>query len=299
MARIELEHARPLSRLRIGALTLVAMIAFAGNSILCRLALIDGAIDPAAFTGVRLASATVTLAAIMAFRGGMKDLGNRGSWRSAITLIVYAIFFSYAYVSLSAASGALILFGFVQATMIAAALLTGERPLISEWLGWGVAATGLVWLLMPGISAPPLLGAALMAVAGIGWGLYSLYGRTEAMPLASTTGNFLRVLLPVAILVLVSVDSFVLTSGGILLACLSGCLTTGVGYVVWYAALSGLSSLQAALVQLSVPAIAAVGGVLFIGEAISTRLLLSGLLIIGGICVALGGKYYRPADRET
>lgn len=298
LACADLDHARPLSRLRIAALTLIAMIAFAGNSILCRLALIDGAIDPAGFTSLRLGSAALTLAAIMALRGNVSGIGSGGSWASAITLIVYAIFFSYAYISLSAASGALILFGFVQATMIVAALLAGERPRVSECLGWSVAVFGLVWLLLPGVDAPPLPGAALMAIAGIGWGLYSLYGRLEAQPLVSTTGNFLRVLLPVAILTLANIGRFEITSTGILLACLSGCLTTGVGYVIWYAALPGLSSLQAALVQLSVPAIAALGGVLFIGEAISTRLLLSGLLIIGGICVALGGKYYRPTMKS-
>lgn len=268
------------------------MVAFAGNSIICRLALVDGAIDASSFTSIRLAAGAFTLVSILFLRNGNIDIRAHGSWRSAITLIAYAIFFSFAYVSLSAASGALILFGFVQATMIVAALMAGERPHISEWLGWIVAAAGLIWLLLPGVSAPPLTGAALMAVAGIGWGLYSLYGRNEPRPLASTAGNFVRVMLPVLLLVIFTVNMVQLSPTGIALALLSGSVTTGLGYVIWYAALTYLTSMQAALVQLSVPAIAAVGGVLFISEPLSLRLLLSGALIIGGICLALGGKYY-------
>ena len=142
-------------RMRIAFNTLLAMIAFAGNSVICRLALVDGAIDPAGFTTIRMASAAITLAVIVMLRSGLAGLGHQGSWRSAATLMVYAVFFSFAYVSLSAASGALILFGFVQATMIVAALIAGERPLPSEWFGWSVAALGLVWLLLPGATAPP------------------------------------------------------------------------------------------------------------------------------------------------
>lgn len=269
------------------------MVAFAGNSIICRLALIDGSIDPASFTSIRLVAGAVTLIFILFLRRGSADIRAHGSWLSAFTLIVYAVFFSFAYVSLSAASGALILFGFVQATMIVAALLGGERPRASEWLGWMVAAAGLTGLLLPGASAPPPMGAALMAVAGIGWGLYSLYGRNEARPLSSTAGNFVRVMVPVAILVLATVNTAELSPRGVALACLSGSVTTGLGYVVWYAALNNLTSMQAALVQLSVPAIAAGGGVLFVGETVSVRLLICGTLIIGGICLALGGKYYR------
>lgn len=270
------------------------MIAFAGNSVICRLALVDGAIDPASFTSVRLVSAAVTLLFIVALRGGLREATTAGSWQAAATLIVYAIFFSYAYVSLSAASGALILFGFVQATMIAAALIAGERPSAGETLGWAVAASGLVWLLLPGADAPPLAGAVMMAIAGIGWGLYSLNGRSEARPLASTTGNFIRALPPVAVLAAATASQFDATLGGLLLACLSGCLTTGIGYVVWYAALAGLSALQAALVQLSVPAIAAAGGLLFVGETIPLRLTVCGLLILGGLSLALGGRHKYP-----
>lgn len=268
------------------------MIAFAGNSVICRLALYDGAIDPASFTSVRLLSGAITLLLIVASRSGLRVATSAGNWRTAAALIVYAIFFSFAYVTLSAASGALILFGFVQATMIVAALVSGERPTRGEILGWTVAASGLIWLLLPGADAPPLAGAAMMAVAGVGWGFYSLNGRSEPRPLAATTGNFVRVLPAVAVLAAVSATQFETTLSGLILACLSGCLTTGVGYVIWYAALAGLSALHAALVQLSVPAIAAVGGLLFVGEPIPLRLVACGLLILGGISLALGGRYY-------
>ena len=278
-------------RLRTALYTLIAMVAFAGNSIICRMALIDGAIDPSSFTSLRLASGALTLLAVMCWRSRSVDVRHHGSWRSAITLIIYAIFFSFAYVSLSAASGALILFGFVQATMIVAALRHGERPGVREWLGWLVAAGGLVWLLLPGVTAPPVLGASLMAVAGVGWGLYSLYGRSEPRPLAGTAGNFVRVMLPVLILAASTTQMISLSPRGIALAILSGSVTTGLGYVVWYAALRNLTSVQGALVQLSVPAIAALGGVLLIGEPLTLRVLVSGVLILGGISLALGGKY--------
>lgn len=275
------------------------MVAFAGNSVICRLALHDGAIDPAAFTSVRLVSGAVTLLLIVASRSGLHEATSAGNWQTAAALIVYAIFFSFAYVSLSAASGALILFGFVQATMIVAALIAGERPTRGEIFGWTAAAGGLIWLLLPGVDAPPLAGAAMMAVAGVGWGLYSLNGRSELRPLVSTTGNFIRVLPAVAVLAAVTATQFDATLSGLLLACLSGCLTTGIGYVIWYAALAGLTALQAALVQLSVPAIAAVGGLLFVGEAISLRLAVCGLLILGGISLALSGRSYSRDTQAT
>ena len=285
----------PHGSLRTAVYTTVAMVAFAGNSVICRMALFDGSIDPASFTSVRLVAGVLTLLVVLAVRSGRTSAVAHGSWRGAITLIVYAIFFSYAYVSLSAASGALILFGFVQATMIVAALRDGERPHAAEWLGWIIAAAGLVWLLLPGATAPPPLGAALMAVAGVGWGLYSLYGRSEPRPLAGTTGNFVRVMAPVLVLVVVTFPMADLSTRGVVLAIVSGSLTTGLGYVIWYAALKALSAMQAALVQLSVPAIAALGGAVLVAEPLTPRLLLSGALILGGISVALGSKYRRAA----
>ena len=272
------------------------MIAFAGNSIICRLALYDGALDAATYTVVRLVSATITLVAILIVRDGksFKPTGY-GSWRSAITLAVYAITFSYAYISLGAATGALLLFGFAQLTMILAALVSGERPVFGEIVGWVVAAVGLSALLLPGATSPSLSGSALMAVAGVGWGLYTLYGRGEDRPLASTAGNFIRVLVPAAGFGVIAVFTLQVSVEGLLLAALSGSLTTGVGYVIWYAALPSLSALQAALIQLSVPAIAAFGGVALLGETLTTRLIACGVLILGGIALSLGARYHRFA----
>ncbi|MEM9209410.1 MAG: DMT family transporter [Pseudomonadota bacterium] len=270
------------------------MIAFAGNSILCRMALYDGALDAATYTVVRLLSAALTLVGILLLRE-RHDLepARHGSWRSAITLAIYAICFSYAYISLGAATGALLLFGFAQLTMIVAALLAGERPLAGEALGWLLAAAGLCALLLPGAASPSLLGSAMMAVAGVGWGLYTLYGRGETRPLASTTGNFVRVLLPTAGFAILAAFNLQVSTTGLLLAVASGSLTTGVGYVIWYAALPSLSALQAALIQLSVPAIAAFGGVLLLGETLTARLAVCGALILGGIALSLGSKYRR------
>lgn len=272
-------------------LTGIAMIAFAGNSLLCRMALAEGAIDADSFTLVRLLSGAATLAAILWLREGRKvRLTADGSWRSAIALVVYAVSFSYAYQSLSAATGALILFGCVQGTMIVSGLLAGERPGCLESSGWLMAAVGLGALLLPGASAPSPSGAVLMAVSGVGWGLYSLHGRNETRPLAATTGNFLRVLLPCVMLLPLAVMRFDAGAYGVFLGVLAGSITTGIGYIVWYAALPGLSALQAALVQLSVPAIAALGGVVLLDEPLTMRLLACGLLILGGISLSLGGK---------
>ncbi len=270
--------------MRVLLLTAAAMVAFAGNSVLCRLALVDAGADPAGFTVVRLIAAAATLSIILLARGDRPASGmTAGSWKSAITLMAYAVAFSWAYVRLDAATGALILFGTVQCTMIVAALFGGERPGASELTGWLLAAAGLVWLLLPGSAAPSLSGSLLMAVAGVGWGLYSLYGRGETRPVLATAGNFLRALplcIPLAGYALAEGQ---LTAGGIVVAGIAGSLTTGVGYVLWYAALPSLTALRAALVQLSVPAIATLGGLALIGEQPSTRLLVAGLAILGGI----------------
>jgi drug/metabolite transporter (DMT)-like permease len=282
--------------LRGAALTVFAMLAFAGNSIICRLALKEQTIDPASFTAVRLAAGALALALIvrLAHRGAKGR--NGGGWSSALALFLYAAFFSYAYLSLDAASGALILFGFVQVTMIGAALMAGDRPAGFEWGGWLLAAAGLTLLLLPGAAAPAPGGAALMALAGVAWGVYSIRGRREAEPLLATSRNFTRSLLFVAGLALfaaAAADGTHWSANGLLLAMLSGALTSGLGYVIWYAALNYLSSMQAALVQLSVPAIAAAGGVLLLAEPLSPRLVVCGTMIIGGICVALLRKARR------
>lgn len=269
------------------------MLAFAGNSIICRLALKQQTIDPASFTAVRLVSGALALVLLAGIVGRGSKVRSGGSWMSALMLFLYAICFSYAYLSLDAASGALILFGFVQATMIAAALVTGDRPGLFEWSGWLLAAAGLSILLLPGARAPSPAGAALMAFAGIAWGIYSIRGRHENDAMLATTGNFLRSVLFVVVLASIVFRKTQLSGTGLLLASVSGALTSGVGYVLWYAALNHLTSMQAALVQLSVPAIAAAGGVLLLAESLSMRLVGCGIMILGGICLALTRKARR------
>lgn len=281
--------------IRAFGLTAAAMLAFAGNSILCRLALRDGAIDPATFTNIRLVSGALALLLIFVVSRRKFAVPREGSRKAAMMLFAYAICFSYAYTSLDAAAGALILFGFVQATMIAAALIAGERPSRAEWLGWLLAVAGLTWLLLPGSEAPPLAGAALMAASGVAWGFYSIDGRGQSDALASTAANFLRALLPVPIVAWLALANVAITPAGLLLAIVSGAVTSGVGYVIWYAALRHLRSIQAALVQLSVPALAAAGGVLLLDESLTGRLLLAGFLILGGISLSVLGKTGRMA----
>ncbi len=282
--------------LRAVAYTSIAMLAFAGNSILCRMALRDGAIDPASFTSVRLLSGALALLLIVRLTSKDSSVREHGNWTSAFVLFIYAACFSYAYISLSAGAGALILFGFVQGTMIAIALWSGDRPNVSEWLGWLLAFGGLVWLLIPGIEAPATVGATLMALAGIAWGVYSIRGRKQTNALLSTCSNFVYSIAFVIILTAITISSADVTGRGILLAVISGAITSGVGYVIWYAALNYLRTMQAALVQLSVPAIAAAGGVILLAEPVSLRLLTSGALILGGISLALVQKSNRAAD---
>jgi drug/metabolite transporter (DMT)-like permease len=279
--------------------TSIAMLAFAGNSVICRLALSGGSIDPGSFTNIRIAAGAITLFIILGLRKGSSGIRTHGSWQSAALLFAYAICFSYAYVDLQTGSGALILFGLVQATMIAMALRSGERPRAAEWVGWSVAAAGFVWLLLPGASAPSTQGTVLMALAGISWGLYSIRGKRESDPLASTAANFARALIPASIVaIVIFVDSAHMhaSSYGIMLAVISGGITSGIGYVIWYAAIRRLTSMQAALVQLSVPVIAASGGVLLVAEPLTTRLLLSGVLVIGGISIAVTVKFRPSGD---
>ena len=266
--------------------TASALTAFAANSLLCRLALGHTALDPASFSTIRLASGAGTLMLItLSTRRG--SIGLRGSWGSAALLFLYAVPFSFAYVSLGAGTGALILFGAVQATMLIAALSSGERPHVVQWSGLILALGGLVYLVMPGLAAPSLTGSALMALAGFAWGLYSLRGRGASDPLAETAGNFARSV-PLAVGVSIAAATHAeLDADGALLAVLSGALASGLGYVAWYAALSGLSATRAASVQLAVPLLAAAGGVVFLSERITGRLIVSAILILGGVALAL------------
>lgn len=272
--------------------TLMAMIAFAANSVLCRLALGEHAIDAASFTEIRLFSGALMLFLILKTRSNSSS--SNGSWFAGAMLFLYAMTFSYAYLSLSTGTGALILFGSVQITMIAFSLFAGERLNLSEWTGLVIAFAGFVYLVLPGASAPSLSGFLLMTVAGIAWGFYTLRGRGSTNPLADTACNFIRTLPLVMLLALVSFSTQQVhySTNGILLAILSGALASGAGYTIWYIALRGLVASQAAVVQLSVPVIAAFGGVIFVSESITLRLALSASLILGGILLVMLGRYY-------
>lgn len=272
--------------MRIAALTLAALTAFAANSILCRAALGGGAIDAASFSTIRLLSGAAALMLLLQIGGRAPG----GSWSSAGYLFLYAVPFSFAYNSLATGTGALILFGAVQATMLIAAVLGGERPGALQWTGLATALGGLVYLVLPGVSAPEPVGSALMALAGVGWGVYSLRGRGASDPLAETAGNFVRTLPMVAAVSAVAFADLHVTTPGALLAASSGALASGVGYAVWYAALGGLSATIAATVQLSVPVLAAAGGVVFMAETVTARLMLASLLILGGVALALLGR---------
>jgi len=270
-------------------LTLLALVAFAANSLLARLALVEGAIDAASFAGLRLASGAAVLAVLVLGRGGRPA----GSWAGAAALCLYAVPFALAYLTLTAATGALILFAAVQLTMVGAGLRQGERPAALEWAGLGVAVAGLVYLVSPGLAAPPPGGAAAMAAAGAAWGVYSLLGRGSGRPVATTAGNFLRAT-PLALAVVavagLGAGSVRITSWGALLAVVSGAVTSGLGYVVWYAALAGLTATRAATVQLAVPVLTAFGGVALLGERVTLRLVVASSLILGGVFLAVRSR---------
>ncbi len=266
------------------------MVAFAANSVLCRLALEEPTIDAASFATIRLTCGAVTLVVISSLLAPKNRTSRQGHWTSAGMLFLYAVGFSFAYLSLTTATGALILFGAVQATMILAALWQGERPNAWEWAGFFLALTGLVYLVFPGLAAPSPLGSALMAIAGIAWGVYSLRGRRVQDALADTTTNFVRSV-PMAVTVsVVLIGTLDLSLEGVILAAASGALASGVGYVVWYAALRGLTATRAATVQLSVPVLAALGGVLFLAETVTLRLVVAAFFILGGVGLAVAGR---------
>jgi drug/metabolite transporter (DMT)-like permease len=274
---------------RVALCTAAALCAFAGNSLLTRLALDRTTIDAVTFSAVRLTAGAGMLLLVT----GVNGRGRRrvaGSWLSAAVLFLYTVPFSYAYVRLTAGTGALILVGSVQLTMMLAALLAGERPHALQWLGLGLAIAGLVYLMLPGLAAPPLLGSVSMALAGITWGFYSLLGRGKTNPLEQTTSNFVRAV-PFVIVVCVMARAHLhLAPTGVLLGLVCGALTSGLGYVLWYAAVTGLTATRAAMIQLPVPILTGAGGVLVLGEAISRRLVLSGIVVLGGIALALAGR---------
>jgi drug/metabolite transporter (DMT)-like permease len=303
-----------MSTARVFILTLLAMIAFASNSLLCRAALKESSLDPATFTLVRIFSGAVALWLVMKVRRRMiadttaspsaeglfsSELIMRrpplryGNWISALALFAYAAGFSFAYISLSAGTGALLLFGAVQATMILWGLHEGERLNTIQIFGFIVAITGLVMLLFPGLSAPPLAGSILMLGAGIAWGVYSLRGRGERNPASVTTGNFVRAVpFAVALGILFAPRTYVHLAG-ITYAVISGAVTSGLGYVIWYSALPRLKAASAATVQLSVPVLASTGGILLLGEPITLRYMLASVAVLGGIALVVATPHYQ------
>ena len=277
------------SPLTVIVLTAIALIAFAANSVLSRLALDSQEIDAASFTSIRLISGIITLLILVKLSQRKSSSQSTGSWLAGFSLFVYAIAFSYAYLTLETGTGALVLFGSVQITMVLLSIYSGTKLHPAEWVGILLAFLGLVYLMLPQLAAPSATGFVLMALAGIAWGIYTLSGRGSQHPLSDTAYNFLRTLPFVLILLLVSLGDIQFSAYGILLAALSGSLASGVGYSIWYAALAQLSSTQAAVLQLLVPVIAAVGGVVFVAEPVTLRLAVSGLLVIGGILIVVLG----------
>jgi drug/metabolite transporter (DMT)-like permease len=261
------------------------MLAFAGNSLLCRLALSGTTIDAGTFTSVRIVSGALTLWLIVQFRSGAPGLA--GNWASAAALFAYAAGFSLAYINLSAATGALLLFGAVQATMIGYGFWNGDRLRGWQIVGFACAVLGLIALLLPGLSAPPLHSAALMVGAGIGWGIYSLRGRGGGDPTSATAGNFVRAVPFTAALSLIMLSQFSIDLAGASYAIASGALTSGLGYAIWYTALKGLKATSAATVQLSVPVIATIGGALLLGEQVTMRIVVASFAILGGIALVI------------
>lgn len=278
----------------------MAMVAFAGNSLLCRAALKQTSIDAASFTFVRIAAGALALWLIVRMRGSSPQ--KAGSWFSAAALFAYAAGFSFAYITLPAGTGALLLFGAVQATMIFWALRRGEQMDMRQRLGLALAIAGLVMLVFPGLSAPPLLGSILMIVAGIAWGVYSLRGKNAGNAAAATAGNFLRAVPMAAVLSLAFLPWASVDRAGVGYAVMSGAIASGVGYAIWYTALPGLRGASAASVQLVVPIFAALGGILFLGEQITLRFLLATVAVLGGIglvVVARGQKSEVSVRKNT
>ena len=274
-------------------LTTAAMVAFAANSVLNRLALVETSIDPMTFTFVRIASGALMLCAILIVRNKAEKLSIGGSFDGAGTLLLYALFFSVAYINLGAGLGALVLFASVQLTMMGAALLEGEAPGPMEAIGIVLAFCSFVYLIYPDLSTPDALSVMSMIIAGVCWGFYSLIGRDSDEPIADTAGNFVRATPMAAILLvfgLLTDKLGTVDTNGLIYAILSGALASGVGYAIWYAALPALARTTAGVVQLTVPAIAAFGGILFLGEALTLHFMIATALIFAGVIIATLAK---------
>lgn len=271
-------------------LAAVALLCFAANSVLARLALRAGQIDAASFTAIRLAAGALFLWLLLWGRSPSAGVKHSGRWIAALLLFFYAAPFSFAYLELSTGTGALILFGAVQLTMIGAGIRAGERPHAREWIGLGVALAGLLYLNLPGLSAPAPLGAALMAIAGAAWGCYSLRGRGAVAPLRQTAESFLLATPLGLALAAIGSASAHLSGFGVACAVASGALASGGGYAAWYAVLPRLSATRAGTIQLAVPALAALAGVLLLDERVSFRLLVSAVAILGGVGLAISAR---------
>ena len=286
---------------RVFLYTTFALVAFAFNSILCRLALRGEEADAAGFTTVRLVSGAVALVVIWYLVGRSTDARAKntlptgrvsalGSWASAFFLFAYAVCFSFAYLGLTAGSGALILFGSVQMSMVTAAIFKGERPSALESLGLVIAVSGLIYLVLPGLASPPLTSSLLMAAAGMSWAAYTLRGKSSTDPLADTAGNFVRSLPMAAVVAIVFLPNLQLTPRGWLLAIVSGAITSGVGYTIWYSVVKNHTTTRAAVLQLAVPVIAAMIGIIWLGETATATLGIAAAMILGGIAVTIAGK---------
>lgn len=272
--------------------TCFALIAFAGNSILCRLALGEGKIDAASFTIIRLLSGIIILLLITHISPSHANSVTKKNWISSTVLFLYAVTFSYAYISLDTGTGALILFGAVQITMVLASLLAGKKLHVLEVMGVATAFLGFIYLVKPSLSTPSITGFGLMTIAGIAWGIYTLRGKNSKQPINDSAINFLYTLPFISALLIIEFENANLSQQGIMIATVSGALASGIGYTVWYTAVRKLSTMQTSVVQLLVPIVAALGGVIFAREAISMRLVLSSTIILGGIFLVLLGQYF-------
>ena len=274
------------------ALTSFSLIAFAGNSVLCKLALGQDRLNAASFTSIRLLSGIAILLLISQVSNNKGNPVKKINWLSSSALFLYAVTFSYAYISLDTGTGALILFGAVQITMILTNLILGNKLHLAEWIGMVTAFSGFIYLVQPGLTTPSFGGFILMSISGMAWGIYTLRGKKSKQPIHDSAVNFLYTLPFIVALLIIEFDNTNLSQQGIIFAIASGAVTSGMGYTVWYMAVRRLSTLQASVIQLLVPVIAAVGGVIFAKEIISTRLIVSSIAILGGILLVLLGQYF-------
>ncbi len=275
---------------RLFALTLFAILAFAGNSLLCRLALKQTAIDPTTFVAIRIVSGAVMLWLVLALRRQSPRL--EGTWAGALALLAYALAFSYAYTQIPAGTGALLLFGAIQISMILYGLTIGERLTAAQCAGIALAIAGLVALMLPSAGAPPAFYGFLMILSGVAWSIYSLLGRSAINPAAATAGNFIRAA-PVALALLLAqylASDVRADTPGAVYAMASGAVTSGLGYILWYAALKQLNVTRAATVQLSVPVLAAFGGTLFLDEPLTALLVAASVLVLAGVSLVILNK---------